>query len=209
VLVEPRAQPLDVPGPAVRVPDRVQLERVVRHFESAEDLVVELEHLGVDRGIGAADRLDAQLPVLAVAALLRPVVTPERPDRVELLRLRLAMEPVLDVGARDRRGALGPQGQRASAAVLERVRLLLDDVRPLARRADDQVGILDPRRLDRPVAVEAADLLHRRRHPTPAGLLGREDVVGAARRLERRRHVRRSARYGLRASSAPSVVGAP
>ncbi len=137
-------------------------------------------------GVVAADRLHAQLPVLAVAALLRPVVAPHRADRVELLRLRLAVQAVLDVGAADRRGALRPQRQRATPAIGERVRLLLDDVGALARCADDQVGVLDPGRVDPAVAVE-------RGRPPPSSpvthrqlrLLGREDVVRAARRLER------------------------
>ena len=209
MLVEPRRQRLDIRGTAVRVADRVQLQDVVGHAETPEQLVVELEDLGVDGRIVAADRLDAELPVLAVAAFLRPVVTPEPPDRVQLLRLRLAVQAVLDVRARDRRRPFRPQRERAPAAVGERVRLLLHDVRPRARRSDDQVGVLEPRRLDRPVAVDAADLLHRRRHPAPARLFGREDVVRAARRLELRRHARSSARYGLRSSSAPSVVGGP
>ena len=46
-------------------------------------------------------------------------------------------------------------------------------------------------------------------HPPPERLLGREDVVRAARRLELRVTARSSARNGLRASSAPSVVGGP
>src|SRR5439155_13991603 len=93
-------------------------------------------------------------------ALLGAVVAPERPDRVQLLRLRLAVQAVLDVRAADRRGALRPQRERPAAAVRERVRLLLHDVRALARRSDDEVGVLDARRLDRAIAVRAADLFY-------------------------------------------------
>ena len=66
-LVEPRAEPLDVGRPAVAVADRVQLELVVGDAEIAEQRVVEMEHLGVERGVVGADRLDRELPVLAIA----------------------------------------------------------------------------------------------------------------------------------------------
>src|SRR5205807_8730874 len=119
------------------------------------------------------DRLDRELPVLAVAALLRALVAPHRSDRVQLLRLRLAVQTVLDVRAADRRRTFGTERQRAAAAVRERVRLLLHDVRALAGGADDQLGVLDPRRVDAAVAVGATELLHRPPHPLPQRLLGR------------------------------------
>src|SRR5262249_52043641 len=87
-------------------------------------------------------------------------------------------------------------------------RLLLDDVGPAAGRPDDEVGVLEAGRDDAAVAVERAHLLHLSRHPLPERLLGREDVVRAARRLEAR-HARSPARNGFRASSAPSVVFGP
>ena len=68
VLLEPRAQLLQVRGAALRVADGIQLEPVLRHAEAPEERVVELDHLGVERRILRADRLDVQLPVLAVAA---------------------------------------------------------------------------------------------------------------------------------------------
>ena len=208
VLVEPVREPFDVRRPALLVADRVQLERVPRYLEALQQVGVELDHLGVDGRVVGADRLDRELPVLAVPSLLRTVVPPHRPDRVELLRLRLAMEPVLEVRAADRRRRFRPQRQRAAPAIGERVGLLLYDVGPAAGRADDQFRVLDPGRVDAAVAVESAHLLHLSRDPLPERLLGREDVVGAARRLEAR-HARSSARNGLRLSSAPRVVGGP
>src|SRR4029453_10079176 len=94
-----------------------------------EQLVVELDDLRVDRRVVGADRLDRELPVLAVAAALRRRIAVHRRDRVELERLRLAMEAVLQVRARDGPRALRAKRERAAAAVLERVHLLLDDVR--------------------------------------------------------------------------------
>src|SRR5439155_26298764 len=101
VLVEPRVQARDVRGPALAIADRVQLEAVAARAEAAEELVVELDDLGVERGIVRPDPLDRELPVLAVAAALRPSVAIHRGDREELHRLRLPVHSVRDVGATD------------------------------------------------------------------------------------------------------------
>ena len=131
VLLEPGPQPVEIGGPAFSVADGVQLEPVVGDAEAAEQRVVELDHLRIERGVLGADRLDIQLPVLAEAPLLRTPVAVDRLVRVELLRLRLAVQAVLEVGAHDRSGGLGAKRERPVTAVLERVHLLRDDVRPL------------------------------------------------------------------------------
>ena len=172
-----------------------------------EQRVVELDHLRIERGVLGADRLDIQLPVLAEASLLRTPVAVDRLVRVELLRLRLAVQAVLEVGAHDRSSRLGAKRERPVAAVLERVHLLRDDVRPLPGRAREEVGLLEDGRVDPAIAVQVAQALELPEHVPPARLLGGEDVVGTARSLER--HARSSARKGLRASSSPSVVGGP
>ena len=208
VLLEPRGQLLDVGGTALAAADRVQLQAVVPDPEPAQKRVVELDDLGVDRGIVGPDRLDGELPVLAVAPTAGGAVPVHRPDRVELLRLRLAVQAVLDVGARDRRRALRAQGQRPVGAVGERVHLLLDDVRALPGRAQEELRVLEHGRLDRPVAVERSQPLHLARDTPPERLLGREDVVSPAGPLDLH-DVRSSARNGLPASSSPSVVAGP
>ena len=208
MLVEPRGQPLDIGRAALAAADRVQLQPVGGDPEPAQERVVELDDLGVDRRIVGSDRLDRQLPVLAVAAAAGGAVPVHRPDRVELLRLRLAVQPVLDVGAGDRRRALGAERQRPVGAVGERVHLLLDDVRSLPGRAQEELGVLEDRRLDRAVAVERGQPLHLAGHAPPQRLLGREDVVSPAGPLDLH-DVRSSARNGLRASSSPSVVAGP
>ena len=104
VLDEPGLEALlEVGRPARRVADRVELEVVLRDPEPTEESVVELDHLGVAGGVVRADRLEVELPELAEAALLRPAVAVEGLDRVELLRLGLAVQAVLEVGADDRR----------------------------------------------------------------------------------------------------------
>ena len=89
-------------------------------------------------------------------------------------RLRLAVQAVLEVGAHDRRRRLRAERQRAVAAVGERVHLLRDDVRALARRAAKQLRVLEHRRVDPAVAVQRAQPLELPDHLLPERLLGRE-----------------------------------
>ena len=71
VRLEPRPELLEVGRTTVPASDRVELELVPGHPEPVQQRVVELDHLGVERRIVGADRLDGQLPELAVAAALR------------------------------------------------------------------------------------------------------------------------------------------
>jgi hypothetical protein len=210
VLGEPAAQLLEIRGAARSVADRVELEAVLADAEVPEQRVVEVDDLGVDRRVVGADRLDRQLPVLAEASPLRPAVAEHRPDRVELLRLRLAVEPVLEVGTANRRGGFRAESERAAAAVLERVHLLPHHVRAFAGGPDEEIGVLERRGVDPPVCREGAEALGLRDDFPPERLLRRQDVVCPARRLETRAHeARSSARNGLRAISAPIVVAGP
>ena len=114
---------------------------------------------------------------------------------------------MLDVRAADRRGRLRAQRERPIGAIGERVHLLLDDVRARAGRPLEERRVLEDRRLDRAVAVERAQALDLRRDARPERLLGRDDVVRAARSLDSclpahsAGSARRSARNGFRASS--------
>ncbi len=215
VLLQPLAEARDVRGPAFPAADRVERQAELRDSEPSEQRVVELDHLGVDRRVVRPDRLDGQLPVLPETATLRRRIPVHGRDRVELDRLWLAMEAVLDVCAADRRRRLGTQRQRAAAPVLERVHLLLDDVRARSRGALEERRVLEDRRDDGPVAVDVAERLGLRDDAAPERLLGGQDVVCATGPLDLRparhlcRSARRSARNGLRSSSAPSVVAGP
>ena len=173
VRVQPLVEPRDVRGAAVRVADRVQVQRPARDAESPQELRVELDQLGVEGGIVGADCLDRGLVVLAVAALLGRGVAIDRRDGVELLRLWLALQPVLEVGAADRRRRVRAKCERAAPPVFERVHLLLDDIRARTRRARKELGVLEDRRLDAPVAVERAETLDLARDPLPERLFGR------------------------------------
>ena len=208
VLVEPLVQLLEIRGAAVPVADRVQLEPPAFDPEPPQQLRVELDHLRVERRVVGAHRLDVQLPELAELSALRRGVPVHRPDQERLHRLRLAEEAVLDVRARHGRRSLGSQRQRAVTAVRERVHLLLDDVGALARRAREELRVLEERCRDPPVAVRGADVLGLADHPLPQRLLRGQDVLCASRRLELH-ETRSSSRNGLRSSSAPRVVSGP
>ena len=110
------------------------------------------DQLRVDGGVVGADGLGAELPELAKAPGLRLLLAVVAAQVPELHRLGERVHAVLEVGAADRRGALGAQRQRAPAGVLEGVHLLLDDVGRLAHAAGEELGGLEGRRLDAPVA---------------------------------------------------------
>ena len=111
-------------------------------------------------GPGVADRLDVELPELAVAAGLRAVVAEHRPGRRQLHRLRPGLHAVLDVGTDDARGGLRAQCPRLRLlrARREPEQLLLDDVGDLADPALEDRRLLEQRRLDRPVAVAGGEV---------------------------------------------------
>ena len=199
-----------VGGPAGAVADRVELElEAVEQAELGVPGRLQRDHLGVDGRVVRAERLHAELPVLAVAAALGPRVAEHRRDVPELDRLRLARLAVLEVGAHDGRRALGPQRQLAAAAIGERVHLLADDVGGVARRAREERRVLERRRDDLAEAGALEDahgglddeLPQRdaRRQPVDRGDGGAHGLA----------HRRSSSRNGLEARSSPSVVGSP
>ncbi len=116
---------------------------------------------------------------------------------------------MLDVGAHDPRGTLGPKRQRPVAAVGEGVHLFAHDVRTLTRGAGIDLGVLERWGDDLGVA---GGLEHRARgvdDRAPAARVGSEPVARPAGRLKLAAHGRSSARNGLVASSASSVVTGP
>ncbi len=177
-----RGQRLDVGGPAGRVADRVERHLDVRQARVPEEPRRELDDLRIDRRTRVADRLDVELPELAVAPGLRPVVAEHRTGLGQLHRLRPGLHPVLDVGADDAGGRLRPE--RPRLAVLgprrEPEQLLLDDVGDLADPALEDVGLLEQRRLDALVAVARREVGGQPFEARPRRRLGRQEVAGAA-----------------------------
>ncbi len=112
VRAEVVGQQREVGGAAGRVPDRVEQHLGARQAGVAVEADPELDDLGIDGRPGIADRLDVELPELAVAPRLRSVVAEHRTDLTELHRLRPGLHPVLDVGADDAGRRFGPERER-------------------------------------------------------------------------------------------------
>jgi len=74
---------------------------------------------------------------------------------------------VLDVGADDRGGIFGPQGERSIVAVGEGVHLLGDDVGLLADTAGEQLRFLQNRRADFLIAIGVKNGARRGLHLIP------------------------------------------
>ena len=171
----------DVGGAAGGVADRVDEDLDAGDAGLRVEPVAELDDLGVDGRARVPDRLDVELPELAVAAGLRPVVAEHRPGRRELHGLRQRLHPVLDVRADDARGRL--RAERPGLGLLgprrDPEQLLLDDVGDLADPPLEHRGLLEQRRLDRPVPVA---LRQARGDPLQAvehGPLVGQEVTGA------------------------------
>ncbi len=127
-------QQFPVLRPAAVVAQRGDLQPEPVESQRAETGVGDRDHLGVQRRVVDADRLDPDLLQLPVAAGLRALVPEERPRVAELDRQRPAVEAVLDHRAHHTRGALRPQRHRAVAAVGEGVHLLATPRRWTPRR---------------------------------------------------------------------------
>ena len=160
--------------------------------------------LRVDGGVVRADRLAADLPELAEAALLRALAAEVGAEVPELHRLRPLVHAVLEVGAADRRGALGAQ-RDALRVGLERVHLLLHDVGRLPHPAREQLGRLERGRLDPLVAGALEDRARLALERVARERLLAQHVVRAARCLDPAVHAS-CARNGLVARSRPIVV---
>ena len=175
---------VDVGGPALGVPDAVyaQCEAVETH--GPEESPSQIYDLGVDRRVFVAEHLDAELVMLTVPSGLWALVAEHRAYVEEAYRLWAVAHAVLEVSAADRRGALGPQGDEVAAAVLERVRLLLDDVGDLADSADEQAGVFEDGGVDPLVPKPRRDVARLGVDVPPERLLFGKDIDRPSRRLK-------------------------
>ena len=185
-LIDPLGQECSeerhVPGLADPVAHGVQLERDLPETESREEVVGEGHDLDVEVRVGGSERLDAQLVVLAVTALLGVLVA-ERRRHVPGLPGRDRV--VLHEGAGDGGRALGPEGHHLAVAVLEDVHLLADHLAALADAAQEHSGVLDDRRHGQAVAGAPDQVREPGHDGLPAGRLGPQHVVHALGRLQR------------------------
>ena len=180
LLTEPAPLPHEVlpqgghvRGPAGGVTHRVEQEPQPGQPEVAVEPGEQDDDLHVDRGVGDPQRLDPELPVLAVPTLLRALV-PEVGGEVPDLPRR--GRPVLHVGPDHRRGALGAQREPAAALVGELVHLLRDDVGVLADPLE-HLEVLEHRGDREAVSVPVRALGEARHDLGPSTGFGRQDVM--------------------------------
>ena len=169
----------DVLRPALTVAHRVEEQRRgVEYPELPQEPVPEGDDLDVDIRVVQADGLDPELPVLPVPALLWALVAEQRREVPDLPWPVLL---VLDVGAHDRRRALGSEREPPAAPVRELVHLLADDIGRRAEPVED-LGVLEHRGDDQLVAEPSGTIRERAHELQPARRLRGDDVVSALRR---------------------------
>ena len=166
------------------VADVVELERHAGQAERVVEAGQQIDDLCVDQRVAVADRLDAELRVLAKAAGLGAVVAEDRRDVEETHRLGERPHAVFQICPADVGRPLRPERQPVAAPVFEDVHLLFDHVRAGARASEKEVRILKHRRLDAPVAEAPADALARLQHKAPIGLVLGEQILRATRDLK-------------------------
>ena len=157
VRVQERRQLLAVLGAGGGRAQARQTQARALDADGLEQLGQKHDQLGVGLGCLRADCLGAELPELAVATTLRRLGAKAARQVPELDRLGELVHPVLEIRPAHRRGDLRAERQRAPPAVVERVHLLLHDVGGLPHPAREQLGRLERRRLDPPVAGGAQD----------------------------------------------------
>ena len=168
--------------------DRVELERDARDPELLPKARRERDELGVDLGLGEAERLDAELVKLPVATLLRLLAPEHRAAAPEFLLL-VVQQAVAERRAHDASGRLGPQRHALAVAVVERVHLLRDDVGELADRAAEELRALEHRQANALITVGREELRGRALDALPERRVGGQHVVHAADRLNQVGHV--------------------
>jgi hypothetical protein len=180
VRLEVCDQLLPVRGTAHLVADGVQVEDDVAQAPSAQERVGQLDDLDVGVGSSRPEYLDAEHAELAEPRGLGSAVPVIRMHVVRLERSRQLLG-VGQEGANDRRSALRTERHRSPTLVLEGEHLFRDDVRRVSRCACEELGLLERRRLDVPVAKTTRELVRL--------VVEREDRVRT-----RRQQIRRSPR---------------
>ena len=142
------------------------------------------DHLGVEFGRLRAERLDAKLVVLPVAARLRALVAEHGAMIVELHRLGQRVHAVLHIGSRHGGRALWTERHASAAEIVEGVHLFAHDVRRVAHSPREETRVFEGRSVDAAIAVPGKDGLSRSDHPATDRLLLGKDVVRPLRREE-------------------------
>ncbi len=144
-----------------------------------QKLIGKGEQFDVRRWLGRADHLGIELVELAEAALLRAFVAEQGPVGGDLER-RILLPALAQKSARDARGEFGTQSERITAAILERIHLLRDDIGGFAERAREDRGRFEHGHLDPAEAVEPAHMLERLDNAGETLRLFAQHALGAA-----------------------------
>src|SRR5947208_8313811 len=162
-------------------------QSVIPHSERIEAARRESQYLGLGGRAGPADALDTGFGELPKAPALRLLIAKGRPD-VREPQWQRAVLKVVYVRSHDRGGVLRPQAELA-IPMGKRVHPGGDLFPGLAQ---EQVEVLDDRGLDAPVAVKLENSAQGVRQAPQTSLVGRDEVIGAANRLDFERFHTRS-----------------
>ena len=187
VRTEVFQQRLAIRRAATFVAERIDIELRRLDPVALHELPRQRDHFQVRLRTGESEAFDAKLMRLPITSLLRPLVAKDRSDVIEPQRTR-RKEMVFERRPDDRRGPLGTQRERASAAIGKRIHLFFDDVGLFADAAHEELGRLEERRANLPVAVARRKRMDARFERVPASGLRRIEIGGAARRAQSFRH---------------------
>ena len=212
VVVELRAVPLEVFLESLAdlrlgggLADRVHLERVLGEPDLGEQGRGELDLLEVRPRLGRAVAFEAPLPELPIAQELRSLSAEHRLEVEEALGLRGAVQPVLEVGARDGGRALRPQHEPPGTVQRHLEHLLGGDVARLADGPQEHLRVLDDRRAQSRVTVPESTRLYDGLESVEGGRLRGKQVPHPARGLVGG-HGTLTIASGVRGGSAPSIT---
>ena len=157
----------------LRIAHRVEQQAHIAEAEVTIEAGQQRDDFHIDLGILDAERLDAQLPVLAVTTFLGPLVPEVRSDVPNLPR---RSRPVLHERAHHRRGAFGTEREAPTALVRELVHLLRHDVGVLTDPLE-HLDVFEHRRDREAVAVPASAVGEAGNDLHPLPEIGRQDIV--------------------------------
>ena len=92
----------------------------------------------------------------------------------------MLLPPVRQIGSRNSGGKFGPQGQRLSAAIFERIHLFRDNIGRLAKAAGKDLRLFKHRHFSAAKPVELAHTLKRVDHMGKTLGIATENILRAA-----------------------------
>ena len=129
---------------AVAIAQRVEMQRHAGDAEFLQQLVGHGQQFDIGLWFTGTDDFRIDLVELAIAPLLRALVTEQRPMRRQLYRGML-LPAIGKKGAGNPGGEFGTQGQALAAAIGEAVHFLRDHIGRLADRAAEYLGLPEHR----------------------------------------------------------------